>query len=242
VKPYWQSPDGRTTIYHAPWEAVVAAGCVPLSEVALIHGDPTYGNGKDAHRGDAVEYVQKSATKSGVQRVWAPLAGNDKPFDPAPLLALDRPAVLWGANHYASRLPDSKAWLVWDKSDGTTSNTYSDCELAWCSFGGSIRQFRHVWKGLARESENGIPHLYPTQKPIKLSVFVFQHAKLKPGDLVFVPCLGSGPDVAAAHQMGLRIIGCDVSKEACDLSVSRLRSITPERNAEPAGPLFVGLH
>jgi DNA modification methylase len=214
---------------------------VPLSEVALIHGDPPYGNGEDAHRGEA-KAGKRGGKGLGNQKVYAPIEGNDKPFDPAPLLILDRPTVLWGANHYASRLPDSKAWLVWDKRDSFGSDNGSDCELAWCSFGGTVRQFRHLWRGLCRASESGSTSaLYPTQKPIALSIFVFQHAKLKAGDLVFVPCLGSGPDVAAAHQMGLRLIGCDVSKEACDLSVSRLRSVTPERNAEPAGPLFAGL-
>lgn len=230
--PYWQSPDGRTTIYHAKWEAVVAAGCVPLSEVALIHGDPPYGVNERTDR-------KSKGRSNGCEALdFPPVHGDDRPFDPEPWLALDRPTVLWGANHYAERLPSSPSWIVWDKREGGTSDDNADAKLAWSNLGDPVRVFSHLWRGMIKASERDSKRIGPTQKPIALSVFVFQHAKLKAGDLVFVPCLGSGPDVAAAHQMGLRLIGCDVSKEACDLSVSRLRSITPERNAEPAGPLF----
>ena len=56
------------------------------------------------------------------------------------------------------------------------------------------------------------PHLGPTQKPVALSVWLFtERYKLKPGSLVFVPCMGSGPDLTACGKLGLRCIACDVS-------------------------------
>jgi hypothetical protein len=43
--------------------------------------------------------------------------GDDTAFDPAPFLFAPS-VVLWGANHYADKLPPSKGWLVWDKRAG----------------------------------------------------------------------------------------------------------------------------
>ena len=146
--------------------------------------------------------------------------------------------TLWGANHYSDKVPGSSAWIVWDKRVDSTPDDGSDCELAWTNLGGALRCFRHVWRGLARASECGKAHLHPTQKPIALSTYVFGRAKLKRGDLVFVPYLGSGPDLPAAQAMGLRVIACDVERWCCDTAISRLGAITPERAAEPVGSLF----
>lgn len=165
MKPYWTSEDGAITVYHARWEDVLAAGLIPVREVALVHADPPYGNGDDVHRPGAVDRRPRKDTtgvKVGKARHYPPIAGNDRPFDPAPLLVIDRPLVTWGANHYAS------------------------------------------------------------------------------GDLVLVPYLGSGPDLPAARAMGLRVIACDVESWCLDTAIGRLGAITPERAAEPIGPLFGG--
>jgi hypothetical protein len=175
----------------------------------------------------------------GKARKWPTIAGNDAPFDPAALLALDKPLVMWGANHYASRLPDTSAWIVWDKRMDSTPDASSDAEVAWTNFGGAMRIFRHVWRGVARSSETSAEHLHPTQKPIALSTYVFTRARLKPGALVFVPFLGSGPDLPAALAMGLRVVACDVSEECCRVAVgARLGAVAQGRAAEPVGPLF----
>ena len=232
MKPYWVSDDGAIAVFCAPWENVHAAGLVPVSEVALIHGDPPYGIDMQADR---------SKTRGGVphpRRAFPKVVGDREPFDPLPLLALDRPSVLWGANNYAARLPPSAAWIVWDKRVTMPADDGSDCEMAWTNIGASARVFRHVWKGLCRDSEHGNQHLHPTQKPIALSTYVFNRAKLKRGDLVFVPYLGSGPDLPAAVAMGLRVIACDVERWCCDTAIGRLGAITNERAAEPVGPLF----
>lgn len=228
MKPYWTSPDGAITVFHARWEDVHAAGLVPVSEVALIHADPPYGID--------VETDRSKKTQRGVQlkrRAFPKVAGDREPFDPAPLLALGRPIVLWGANNYAARLPPSAAWIVWDKRVTMPADDGSDCEMAWTNIGASARMFRHVWKGLCRDSEHGDRHLAPTQKPIALSTYVFGRAKLKRGDLVFVPYLGSGPDLPAAQAMGLRVIACDVERWCCDAAIGRLGAITSERAADP---------
>lgn len=211
-----------------------------------MHADPVYGIGSQALRPGHAGYTRRNTkgtarrngAENGKARAWSPLAENEKPYDPALLIALDRRLVLWGANHYGSRCPDSPSWIVWDKRDGTAPDDGSDAELAWTNLGGALRIFRHMWRGLARASETGTPHLGPTQKPIALSTYIFERAKLKRGALVLVPYLGSGPDLPAALAMGLRVIACDVDRTACDTALSRLRIVTPTRAAEAVGPLF----
>ena len=230
LRPYWQSADGALTVYHAPCEAVIAS-VLPVSEVALVHADPPYGIDVDLDGGNA-----RRGTANGKPSLGK-VVGDREPFDPVSLLTLDRPTVLWGANNYAARLPPSSAWFVWDKRVTMPADDRSDCEMAWTNLGASARVFRHVWKGTVRDSERGAT-IHPTQKPIALCSFVYTRAKLKRGDLVFVPYLGSGPDLPAAQAMGLRVIACDVERWCCDTAISRLGAITADRAAEPCGPLF----
>ncbi len=231
--PYWTSPDGSIVVYNARWEAVLAAGLVPVREVALVHADGPYGVSERTDR------ASRGRGNLAACNDFEPCAGDSEPFEPAPLLALQRPLVLWGANHFAPRVPESASWIVWDKRDGVTSNDNADCELAWTNLGGPARLFRHMWSGMLKASERTSRRIGSTQKPVALSSYVFGQAKLQRGDLVFVPFLGSGPDLSAAEAMGLRVIACDVSEECCRTAVgARLRAITAEQAAAPAGPLF----
>lgn len=241
--PYYRSPDGAITVYHARWEDVIAAGLIVPREVALVHADPPYGQKERTARekagrgtGRPGRGLNTGRFASPPARDFAPVIGDDKPFDPAPLLALDRPLVTWGAQRYADKLPPSPSWLWWGKRDGTTPDDNGDGEMAWTNLGGPPREFQHLWRGLIRASEAQALHLAPTQKPIALSTFVFGRAKLKAGALVFVPYLGSGPDLPAALAMGLRVVACDVSAEACRVAVGARLHAAPV--AESPGPLF----
>lgn len=235
MTPYYRSDDGAITVYHARWEDVLAAGLVPMREVALIHADPPYSGGILAVK----EKLSKNDARAHRTRVWEPIAGdNVEPFDPAALLALGRPTVLWGANHYAPRVPGSPSWILWDKRRDVTPDNQADGELAWTNLGGPLRIFRHLWRGFARESERELP-LHPTQKPIALCSWVYQRAKLKRGDLVLVPYLGSGPDLPAALAMGLRVMACDVEEWCCRTAVgARLNAAPHPEPAAALGPLF----
>ena len=252
IKPYWTSPDGAITVYHARCEDVIAS-VLPVGEVALVHADPPYGQNERTKRAAAKRGLQagpQGRRKHGSGSFpapidWPEVIGDDRPFDPALLLALARPLVTWGAQRYADRLPCSPSWLWWAKkrnpeTDQTESDDNGDGEMAWTNLGGPPREWNHVWRGVCRASEGGgrKEHLHPTQKPIALSAYVFSRAKLKRGDLVFVPYLGSGPDLPAAQALGLRVIACDVERWCCDTAIGRLGAITPEKAAEPCGPLF----
>ena len=190
--------------------------------VDMLSADPPYGINFNPERGRG----SKSSTKSadGVYgKKWPKVEGDNKPFDPAQLLAMNRPTVLWGANNFASRLPDSGGWIVWDKKRGGTTGKghhSSDCELAWTNIGRSVKTFSYFWDGFRRAGEVGL-HLHPCQKPAALYSWLFAW-RTKPGDLIVAPYAGSGPDVLAARNLGRRIIAIECVEGYCETIKQRL--------------------
>ena len=149
------------------------------------------------------------------------IAGDAEPFDPAHLLGVRRKTVLWGANNYASRLPDSGAWIVWDKTIRQDLKVrIADAELAWTDCLRRSRTFHHLWSGAFRQSERGTSY-HPSQKPVALMVWTLDLIA-QPGDLVADPYAGSGPTLIAAKQLGLRAIGVELDERYCEIVATRL--------------------
>jgi len=239
VTPFFESPqqvDGKpqVVIYNARWEDVWPTLGLQPKDVDLCWADPPYGVKERTKRNSAGRGIgEKRIHASRRARDWSELVGDDRKFDPMPLLEFPR-LVTWGANHYARQLPLSSSWW-WDKREGTTPDDNADGELAWTNLGGPARQFSHLWRGLCQASEKmgGGERIHPTQKPVALCEWGFQRAGLKPGQLVFAPYLGSGPEVRAAINMGLRIIGCEVDADYCRTVVAhRVALAAPRRGQE----------
>lgn len=240
MTPFYESPQVR--IFCGHWEEVWPMLGLTYEDVALCWADGPYGKKEKTTRRTRKSGVPIRGEEYGTDgRDWAPVAGDDRPFDPEPLLRFPR-LVTWGANFYADRLPPSSSWWWWDKRDGTTPDDNADGELAWTSLGGPARQFSHLWRGLcqASEKQHGGQRLHPTQKPVALCEWGFKQAGLNAGDLVFAPYLGSGPEVRAALNMGLRIIGCDVVEDYCRTVVDHRIAIAapiPGREGQGLLPL-----
>jgi site-specific DNA-methyltransferase (adenine-specific) len=201
VTPYYQ--DDHVTLYHSLWEDVDPA----LLRADVLVTDPPYG----------IDWDGDSTGRGGNKH--ARIHGDDRPFDPAPLLAMGLPTVLWGANHFGSRLPDSPSWLVWDKREYDMANTQADCEMAWTNLGGPARMFRHYWMGMLRASEQGTAY-HPTQKPVALMSWVLSRC---PEGTVLDPYAGAGPTLVAAKSMGRRAIGVEMAEVYCERAANRLR-------------------
>ena len=184
-----------------------------LTGIDAIVSDPPYGIGdlnKFGSRGKATDAMQ-----------YRPIVGDDKPFDPKHLLVY--PVVsLWGANWYASRLPDSGGWLIWDKKDGGTSDNFSDVEMAWTNAGNTARIFHHKWRGMIRASEQNEPRVHSTQKPIAVMKWNIEQLGLQPGALICDPYMGSGTTGIAALQLGYRFIGIELDEHYFDVATKRI--------------------
>jgi len=150
--------------------------------------------------------------------------GDDQPFDPAPWLDYEK-VILWGGIHFAQRLPDSRAWLVWDKREGGTSDSQADCEIAWSNLPGPARLHSQLWRGMCRRGEENTSlqsRSHPTQKPAALMMWCIEQAKLKPTSTIIDPYMGSGTTGVAAVRMGHKFIGVEYVKEHFDTACDRV--------------------
>lgn len=211
----------------------VSKQVVEIGGAVLIHGDckvvmPVLKGYYDAIITDPPYGIgyNPSSTYRGKWKDVKGIVGDDKPFDPAHLLGLVDTVVLFGANHYASRLPNSRHWFVWDKRPGMKTMSFSDCELAWCSVPGPARMIRHVWSGANRGDERG-QHWHPTQKPVAVMRQIIE-AVSKPGDVILDPYMGSGTTGVAAVQAGRRFVG--VESEARWFVAASQRALWSKRN------------
>ena len=150
-----------------------------------------------------------------------PVAGDDAPFDPAPWLGFEK-VVLFGANHFASRLPDSSFWLVWDKRDGICSNDQADCELAWVKGKGNARVIRHLWNGMLKDSERGVPRVHPTQKPVQVMTWAIEQIGFP--ESILDPFMGSGTTGVACANLGRKFIGIEIDERYFNIACNRIEA------------------
>jgi len=173
--------------------------------------DPPYGI---AH---PTNYRERGRSKLALCTDYVPVHGDDEPFEPAPLLEIG-PCILWGANHYAERLPSSASWLVWDK-ERPDELDQSTCELAWSNGTKGVRRFRHLWNGMMRASERG-ENYHPTQKPVALMRWCL--SLVPEAHTVLDPYMGSGPILRAAKDLGRYAIGIEIELKYCEIAAQRM--------------------
>jgi len=131
----------------------------------------------------------------------------------------------WGANHYASALPDSQKWVVWNKN---TTGNFADCELAWTNLEGRVQKFDHTWNGLIKASERQEKRCHPTQKPIALAEWCFK--ELDPeGKNVIDLFGGSGSTLIASEKTNRKCFMMELDPHYCDVIVARWEKYTGQK-------------
>lgn len=188
-----------------------------LPKVDLVLTDPPYGI-KYRHSGKNIRPIPGRKTQPRALGV-EPIVGDDKKFDPRPLLNFGKDVILWGAHHYANLLPNSNGWLVWNKLDGLSPSSFGDCDLAWRKLGNSVRMFIYMWRGICQAGEKG-KKLHPAQKPLELMRWcIMQSGKL---ETVLDPFMGSGTTLRAAKDLGRKAIGIEIEEKYCEIAAKRL--------------------
>lgn len=206
----------------------------------MVFTDPPYGinivRGVGASNGGAKEYGrvrQPGGKPSGVvggkgivkPRLYMPIAGDDKPFDPVFLLSLSQKIILWGANCYSSKLPDSLGWIVWEKGVSPAA-TFSACELAWTNIYNHIKSFEYRWSGMVRSGNRKDElkdRVHPTQKPVGLFVQIFQNVK---AINILDPFLGSGSTLIACEKTNRICYGMEIEPLYIDVIIKRWEDYT----------------
>jgi site-specific DNA-methyltransferase (adenine-specific)/modification methylase len=207
--PDWQTDDGRIQLYCGDCLKILPH----IGKVDAVITDPPYGISYSHGKGGGC--LAKSTIFNGVK-----IVGDDKSFDPSVLLNFPV-VVLWGANHYASKLPNSPSWLIWDKRRGVCSNDQADCEMAWSNIGGPARLKQHLWNGMLKDSERGTPRVHPTQKPIEIMKWCIEMAGTP--QTICDPFMGSGTTGVACIRTGRKFVGIEISEDYFKISVERIK-------------------
>ena len=154
-----------------------------------------------------------------------PIVGDSVSFEPSLLLALNLPTIMWGANHFASRLPDVRGWLAWDKATRNGLDLkQAEIEFAWTNCVSRPLCFRHMWSGAFRDSERHTRY-HPAQKPVALLAWCIQRIPL-PGETILDPFMGAGTTLRAAKDLGRKAIGIEIEEKYCEIAVKRLAQET----------------
>lgn len=202
---------------------IIHADCMDILKqlpdkcIDLVLTDPPYGI-------DIVNDFQKSIkSASSMFNMSKGIKGNgewdkaipDKKYFDA-MLRVSKNQIILGGNYFLEYLHNTRAFLVWDKMNGT--NPMADCELAWTSFNSSVRKFsmHHFSKGY------GIKE-HPTQKPLKLFEWCIKNYSNE-NDLVLDCFSGSGTTAIACHNLKRRFICIEKDKDYYDASVERLKN------------------
>jgi DNA modification methylase len=218
-KPFYQSD--RVTIYNADCLAVLPL----LKGCDAVVSDPPYGinflHGSGGH--GKTNIVSK-------KRIF----GDDKPFDPAPILSFcgygrtkkQIPIALFGCNNYSSKLPDAE-FLTWDKTCNVTgANTFTDAEYIWTNRKNARKIFRHIWSGCIREGEDSPSNTsrkHPSQKPVELMMWLLDVCRIGVNHTVLDPYMGSGSTGVACLRTGRSFVGIEIDPEYCQIAVERLQ-------------------
>jgi len=177
-------------------------------ELAIV--DPPYG----------INYDGATATtgKHGGRKAHA-WKGWDKERPSAEywehLRRVSKNLIVWGANYFVPHLTPSMGWVFWDK--GQRGLSMSDGELAYTSFN---RRLEAITINRVELLKDGTIH--PTQKPVKLYEWLLMNYA-KEGDKILDTHLGSGSIAIACHNLGFKLVGCELDKDYFEAAKKRLQ-------------------
>lgn len=197
---------------------------VPDKYFDLAIVDPPYGIGESSKKRE-FNTERWNVKKQKVHNVkkWDDCAPEEEYF--AQLLRVSKNQIIWGANHFISKIPlNSSCWIVWDKKNGDSD--FADCELAWGSFKSAVRKFEWLWNGFQKQKPE--ERFHPTQKPIALYQWLLQNYA-KPEFKILDTHLGSGSSAIAAHYFGVaEFVGTELDADYYKACCERFEKATAQ--------------
>jgi site-specific DNA-methyltransferase (adenine-specific) len=207
---------GKATLHNIDCMELLKATPDKFYDLAIV--DPPYGIGEDGlknHSRGGLTESTKYTPKS-----WDKEPPNNSYFNE--LIRVSKNQIIWGANHFADRLPCPKSpcWVVWDKVNG--GSDFADSELAYTSFKTAVRNFRFQWAGMLQgDMKNKEQRIHPTQKPVKLYEWLLTNYA-KQGDKILDTHLGSGSHAIATNNLGFELTACELDKDYYEASIKRI--------------------
>lgn len=178
--------------------------------------DPPYFDGPNKKK-----YYGKSISLTKINRTKYPLNNHWKIPDQKWLDEVKRVSkhqIIFGINYMPFNHAPGR--IVWDKCNGASS--YSDCEIASCTYHYSVRLFRFMWNGMMQGKSISEGHIqrgdksknqkriHQTEKPYELYQWIYK-TYLPDGGKVLDTNLGSGSSRIAADFIGnIDFYGCEI--------------------------------
>ena len=201
-----------------------------LEGVDAVISDPPYGMDWNT---DSTRF--SGGQSSGIRRKprgegrgdYGSIQQDDEPFNPAPWIEFPR-CVLFGSNHFGSRLPLGTK-LIWIKKDEHLWGTFlSDAEEAWMKGGHGVYCRKISFPPPVRAADSGGDPckpigIHPTQKPVALMSWCMEKAKVPAGSVVLDPFMGSGTTGIACLRTGRRFIGIEKDPVHFRTALERIR-------------------
>lgn len=221
-----------STCYRLPFLSLFHADCMDIMrqypdkyfDLAII--DPPYGIGEDGSK-------NHTRGKLAISKNYKGYSGNDLKAPESEywneLKRISKNQIVWGANHFISRLPfDSSCWIVWDKDNGQTD--FADCELAWTSFYTAVRKFKWKWQGMLQQNmKEKQQRIHPNEKPIQLYEWIL-NKYANENDKILDTHLGSGSIAIAIDKANtldkknLTFVGIELDPDYFLAAVKRFRN------------------
>jgi len=195
-----------------------------LEGVDAIISDPPYGMKWNT---DSTRFSGGARKRDDGRDDWGAIHGDAEPFEPERWLKYPK-CVMWGANHYAKKLPLGTT-LVWIKKDEHQWGKFlSDAEIAWMKSGRGVYVKRIPWNPPARAIDAGgvtlqLKGIHPTQKPVALMAWCMDKAKVAGGATVLDPYMGSGSTIIAAIRTGRNAIGIEKDPNYFKVALDRIQ-------------------
>lgn len=223
MKPYFETELGK--LYHGDAYSVMSGFNITPDHILLT--DPMYGHNPN---------IKGSKTKRGRARILKNMNMKNKDWPDLPLAEAFNPKnkpwfdfkqiILWGANHYADKLPSSAKWIIWDKRLDVRPDDNADAEMAWTNLKGVTRVHRQLWKGCCRSGSENLSingsKLHPFQKPISLMSFCLNQFKISDETIIYDPFTGSGTIPVLCEQRQLKWVAIDMEEWCCEVAAKRI--------------------
>jgi len=219
---------GFIPCYRLPFLSLFHADCMEIMkqypdkyfDLAIV--DPPYGIGMDKTHFETKS--SKSKAREYGEKKWDTKSPDEDYFKE--LMRVSKNQIIWGANHFISKIPfDSSCWVVWDKDNG--GSLHADCELAYTSFKTAVRKFTFKWQGMLQgDMKNKEIRIHPTQKPIQLYEFLIKEYS-KPNFKILDTHFGSGSIALAVDKANtldkknLTFVGIELDPDYFQAAIKR---------------------
>nr|DAD75886.1 MAG TPA: adenine specific DNA methyltransferase [Siphoviridae sp. ctLAw30] len=194
-------------------------------ELAIV--DPPYFSGPERRN-----YYGRRKSPIGVQRIYQKMNNWEVPSQEyfEELFRVSQNQIVWGCNYFTYNFPSGR--IVWDKCNGKSS--FSDCEIAYCSFHDSVRLVRYMWNGMfqGKSIEEGWiqqgnkklneKRIHPTQKPVNLYRWILQKYAIPSEWKILDTHVGSGSSLIAFTENKNRFVGFEVDESMYNASKRRM--------------------